>query len=277
MTRLFRAAQRRGVSFRRLRTGPWPSPRILFAEPALSQPGKHMRGRPGHRVDRRIKRQMNRPCQQMQPATAGPSISLVADDRRTERGAMHPDLVRSPGVGPQFQPGPPIGSANNLPVRAGRLAGSLVHDHAPPARPGRSAQRCCNRAMIAENAALNHRPVCFAHEAGREQRLRRDQRRPPQRDDKATGGIGVQPMHEPRSILAAGQDPEPVFDAVPSGRAGMHRQPGRLVDHNEALVLEQDGRVHRPRVAKRPDRQKPAFSRLLTSRLDPTPPEETRR
>ena len=88
--------------------------------------------------------------------------------------------------------------------------------------------------------AVHDRPVGFLHRARGEQALGREQGGAAQRDHQAAGGASVQTMRQPWPVLAPRQQREPVLDAGAARRTGMDRQASGLVEHDEALVLEQN-------------------------------------
>jgi hypothetical protein len=191
-------------------------------------------------VHRRVQRQMDRPSQQMQAAISRP-VSLVSQNRRPQNCTMNPDLMGPPCPRPHLQPGPLRRSAQHTPIGDRVLAPGGIDHHPPALWTGRPPQRRTDGTGITGHSASHHRPVDFPHLPGCKQRLRRDQRRPPQRDHQAAGGIRIQPVHQPRPILPPRQQRKPVLNAPSPGRASMHRQPRRFIQDDEAPVLEQDG------------------------------------
>jgi len=67
------------------------------------------------------------------------------------------------------------------------------------------------------------------------------------RDDQEARGVAVEAMHDPRPALGAVGERCPTGDqrvdqsVVPVTRRGVDHQAGRLVDHGEVIVLEDDG------------------------------------
>jgi hypothetical protein len=62
------------------------------------------------------------------------------------------------------------------------------------------------------------------------------------RDDHEPGCVAVEPVHDPRplGVVAAADRPRERVDERSRrvAGAGMHDEPGRLVDHEQVLVLE---------------------------------------
>ena len=67
-------------------------------------------------------------------------------------------------------------------------------------------------------------------------------------DDHEPGGVAVEPVHDTRAAFGARRQRRPPGHqrvhqrVVPVARRGMHHQAGRLVDHGQVLVLEDDGK-----------------------------------
>ena len=174
---------------------------------------------------------------------AARAIDRVAKQRAAQRGAVDADLVGSAGAGVEFQPGQSIGLAAQHPIGHRALACG-GDDHAPTRAIGLLEQLGVDGAGFALGRARDDGPVGFLGMAGGEFGLRFMQGSTAQGDDQAAGGIGIQPMGEPRPVAAAGELGEAILDAGAAARAGMDRQAGGFVQHGEARVLMKNWYVH---------------------------------
>jgi ELWxxDGT repeat protein len=152
---------------------------------------------------------------------------------------VHAELMCPAGARPQFEPRAAIGPSEHPPLCQGMLP-SRIDRHAPTGRIGDLQQRCVDGSAIGDRCGRHDRPIGLTNPARGERGLCFEQRRPAKRDDEATGGVGVEAMGEPRAVTPARQTRECILDARAAVRAAMHRQARRLVQHDEAGILEQD-------------------------------------
>ena len=86
-------------------------------------------------------------------------------------------------------------------------------------------------------------PVRLARPPGRELGLRGDQGGPFERDNQTAGCVGIEPVHQPRTVAPTREEGEPILDIGSAARTGMHRQPGRFVQNHKPLVTKQEDRL----------------------------------
>jgi Recombinase zinc beta ribbon domain len=160
-------------------------------------------------------------CQKMQFFVRWLAIDRVAQDRATEFRAMHAHLVRASGARPKLQPGYLSVVAEHAPIRHRRLA-FCADDDAPARFCAASQEGRVHRAGFCRRSAAHHRPVDFFGAAGGELGLGCAECGFSERDDEAAGGVRVQPVGQPGSVLAARQQREKIFYAGAAARAGVH-------------------------------------------------------
>src|SRR5947209_2346905 len=152
---------------------------------------------------------------------------------------MNPQLVGPAGARPQFEPSPSVRGAANSVVGDRPLSGG-VDDHPPTAASIELSEPGLDLAFGLGRAALDNRPIDFLHLSAGEQRPQPPQRLrvPPQH--QAAAGIAIEPMGESRRVWQAeAQVVEPTFEIGPASGAGMHGNPGRLVDdENQTVAIE---------------------------------------
>ena len=215
-----------------------------------------MRRRRCLRLHRRI-RQRQRAGQQMQ-AVPRRAIERVADYRPAHMRAMHPQLMRAAGLWCQCQPGSTIAAPEHLPERYRRLP-VASHRHAPAASVGDFGEGGGDFPDIFGGVTLHHRPIGLRHTSFGKRRLRGDQRLFAKSDQQTAGGVGIQSMHQPRTVAAFAEGGEKILNTLPTARPSMDLQPGRLVEHNIMRVRIEKGQVyHRGTLTAAPRRRKAA-------------------
>lgn len=196
---------------------------------------------------------------------ASATICLIADQGVPDVAHMHPDLVRSSGFEPTFnfcrRPAEPVQDGD-----AGHGVAPALEPHCLPLSIGLVARELCgdfhNTAAFEAHSAhtfqsrIAHiRDTITKRSVGSLRCVRRELRGKTMvstirfGDNQNTGCILVDPMNDPRTLLTTdtGQrTPEMVQKCVYQSaggrsRGGVHHHPGRLVDHDQVVILEQDG------------------------------------
>ncbi len=89
-------------------------------------------------------------------------------------------------------------------------------------------------------AALHEREIALVDPALAQQRMQRAQRAAPLRDQQAARGRAVEPVHELELRQLGAQRTQRLDAAERDAGAAVHGEPGRLVEHEQPLVLEHD-------------------------------------
>ncbi len=150
------------------------------------------------------------------------------------------------------------GGAEDPVVGDGALALG-VDRHVPAAAARLFAQRRLDAARRLGRDAGDDRPVDLLDLALREQPAEAAQRFRVAAEDKAPRSVAVEPVGQGRRPRQAeAQQRQPVFEMRPAGRPGMHRDAGRLVDHQHQPVAIQHpvGKVHHPNIVVAPGGRK---------------------
>src|SRR4051812_26438464 len=194
------------------------------------------------------------------------AVDVVAENREAHGGAVHPQLMRAAGDGFEREPGETAlhvsmactlaryglrglrrlrGSRrapHHLPFRHRRLAGR-VGLHPPAELRIEPPERHVDGALLALRPAVDHRPVGLADAAMLEQQAEAGERLAMTPQHEAARGLAIEPMRQFRTARQAiAQMLEPVLKARTTFRPAMHREPGRLVDHQHQPVAVQDAR-----------------------------------
>src|SRR5690606_26868990 len=69
--------------------------------------------------------------------------------------------------------------------------------------------------------------------------MQRSQRGTPLREDETAGRLAIQPVHQRQVLQVRPGKTQQFDDAVTDAAAAVHRRAARLVDHQQAPVLEQ--------------------------------------
>ena len=178
----------------------------------------------------------------------GPPVDGIAQHRMADGREVHADLVGAPGLERHRETRGVLVAVDHLVVRA-RLPPAGAHRH-----PRRVAHRAANRRVDGAVGGLGRpRPRPRRNAARpRGRRARARGRRTPRAagHDQESAGLAVEAVHDARARRLA--DPGQVVPreqavherAVAVSGAGMHHQPGRLVDHHEVVVLVDDDHRH---------------------------------
>ncbi len=189
-------------------------------------------------------------------------VDLVADDRVAEAHRMHADLVGAPGLQGERHPGGPDAGRRQQPPVGHRPLAALADDGHALAVDRMTAERPIDgaggRARYAPDDGLVH----AVDRVDAELAGKADMRPVVLGSDHHAADLAVQPVHDTRSQHAAdaGQArPAMGEQCIDQGIVGMARRwmddhAGRLDQHHQMLVLEQDreltrlgGRDGRPR------------------------------
>ena len=95
--------------------------------------------------------------------------------------------------------------------------------------------------------AGHQRGVGLASLAGAELLLKRGQRAALLGDEQQAGGLAVETVHQFQEPGLRPRTPQLLDHAEAHAAAAVHRHPGRLVDHQQVLILEHDGELARRR------------------------------
>ncbi len=135
-------------------------------------------------------------------------------------------------------------SSHDLPRRHRSLA-VFVRLHPPAALLVEFAERNIDAALLAVWAALDHCPIGLADLALLEQLAEQRERLAVAAEHQAAGGVAVEPVRQRRRARQAeAQRVEIVLQARPALRPAMHREAGRLVDHQHQPVAIEQARQH---------------------------------
>src|SRR6266511_1100964 len=209
-TRLYPGGGRRA-----LEAHPLPALGVDEAEPARVQPEATAGGR---------------------PAPRGSS----ADDGMAEARGLHPELVTAPGAQAELQDG--------------RIAAALAHpvmgDGVPAARARADAQPAIldeaarEDALVIAHPPLHHRHIDALHLAGLELCLKVPLGPDRLGEDEEARGLAIQPVDDegPARRLSGPEivPEQPVRGVLTLALRGDGQEAGRLVDHEEILVLEDE-------------------------------------
>jgi hypothetical protein len=179
----------------------------------------------------------------------GVAIFSVADDRMADQRHVRAQLVLAAGDGLQADPGHrrrglvDDGIVRNRALRpvVVRVVGLV---HALFACPAALDQRLVDLALFGLRHAVDQRPIDLAHRARLKQFSERCRHLAGLGNHQDAGCVPVQPVHQPWPVIHLCRQPhqQPVHVAR-GARSALHRKPGRLVQHVEVLVLEQDQRL----------------------------------
>ena len=134
----------------------------------------------------------------------------------------------------------PPGAAEHAPERPRWLPGR-IDAHAPLARIGRAWRNGqIDRALVPVGHTLRHRPVALLDLSLGEQLAETRQGLAVPAEHQATRGVAVEPMRDLRPARQAEAEVvEPARQRVAAATIGVHRQAGRLVDHQHQSVAVQ--------------------------------------
>ena len=167
---------------------------------------------------------------------------------------MDPQLVGAPGQRTQLQERQAARAPEHAVVRDRGLA-FQIDLHPPAALLVAPAERQVDPARLRRRRALDHRPVGLVDPAGGEQAAEPAQRPVVAPEDQAAAGVAIEPMGELRAPRQAeAQSVQEILEVGAALRAGVHREPRRLVDDQHQRVAVQDARKqllggHSPPVA----------------------------
>src|SRR3954454_10217600 len=170
-------------------------------------------------------------------ASAAP-VAGVPCDGMADRGQVDTDLVRSPGLQPDLEQ---RGSGQALEDRevGSRLAPAPAADGALLRRAVVAPERRVDRARARARVALDQRQIGALHLAGLDDRGEAPVSLWVARDDHEARGVLVESVHDSRpGVLTTAQKISQEVDErrAADARRGMDHEPGRLVDHGQALV-----------------------------------------
>ena len=149
------------------------------------------------------------------------------------------ELVGAPGHRLKRQPGRPPGARDDGIAGAGAASGPDRHAFAAAHAP--LGQRNVDRSPRSGRGAHHQRPVQLAHRARAEGR-RQTRRRPgTARQQKRPAGVLVEAVHQARALARAeAQRIEHGVEMARDAAAALHRETGRLVDHQQLIVAIED-------------------------------------
>ncbi len=134
------------------------------------------------------------------------------------------------------------GPPHHLPLRHRRLP-VRIGLHPPAEVRIEPPQRHVDGAFLGVRAAFDHRPIGLADAAVLEQEAQVRERLAVAAKHEATGGLAVEPVRQlGPARQAVAQSSEPVFQARAAFGPAMHRQAGRLVDHQHQPVAIEHAR-----------------------------------
>ncbi len=176
---------------------------------------------------------------------AGAVVLAVADHGMADRPQVDADLVRAARLelARELRHGDGLDVAGQDLVAGARLLAPLVHRH-PRGEPGGAADRRVDEPSGRLDVAPHERAVPPVHVARGERRHEGRVGRARPCDEQQAGGALVEPVDDagPRRVAHRGQLGEAGEEAVHEragslARAGVHDEAGRLVHHEEVLVL----------------------------------------
>ncbi len=124
-----------------------------------------------------------------------------------------------------------------------RALGGLAAGRDAHARLARAALRDERRGDFRAGlgpAPLHEREIALVDPALAQQRMQRPERAAALGDQQASRGRAVEPVHELELRELGPKRPQRLDAAERDARAAVHREPGRLVEHEQALILEHD-------------------------------------
>ena len=183
------------------------------------------------------------------PLMRRPAIDRIAEQRMADRRHVDPYLVRAPGLQPAFYQRGVAPVLELLPMGDGALASPILHDCdflAVAARAGEGRVYCTfhsrrhaghgGKIAAVDRVRLELLGQPFVGDVGLG-------------DNQEAGRVLVDPVNDPGPGNSAdsGQASAAMVEqgvdqcSVAVARGGMNDQPGRLVDHQQMLVFEEDG------------------------------------
>src|SRR5438270_1055473 len=153
---------------------------------------------------------------------------------------MDAQLVGPPSPRARSEPSPSVGGAADT-VVCGCPLPVGINDHAPAAASIELSKSGLDPSREFGWAILNDGPIDFLHRPAGEQRAQPPQRLrvPPQHQTAA--GVAIETVRERRRVRQAeAQLVELAFEIGTAAGAGMHGNPGRLVDDDDQTVAIKD-------------------------------------
>jgi len=179
------------------------------------------------------------------PAAAPSPVHGIAHHRMPDVFQVRPDLMGSASVKLEPEQVDYVEPGHDKSVGPG---GSAVrHDGHALAIIRVPGQRCIDGERTGVEVAPDQRGITAADPAGSESGSDSAMGKIGFRDDHQSGGVSVEAMHDPRTALGTSCEGRAPRDqrihqrVVPMPRGGMYYQPGRLVEHRQVVVFEDDG------------------------------------
>ncbi len=182
------------------------------------------------------------------------AVTLVAGERMAGLRRLHPDLVRTAGHDAHFEQGGHAADLDRTEDAGRRLAARVHGDHPLTAAHG-LAQAVLQLDLAEVPVALDQCEITLLHAAVTQQFMQRAQGAASLGNEQATAGVAVQPVYELEVRRIRTGRPQRLDDAVGETAAAVHGNPGRLVEHDEPLVLVQDAGLE-PEPGRAPARRR---------------------
>src|SRR5215213_4614435 len=174
------------------------------------------------------------------------AVHRVARDRQADRPEVDADLVRSSGLEVDGEERVRRKQLAQLEVRHG-VAGRVGVERLARAVATVAADRRLDPSPPRTRPAPHQRQVLALDLAPTEQRLKAALHGIRACDDEQARRVAVEPVDDARpvGVVAAGRAADQAVDerARPAAGSGMHDDPGRLVDHEQVVVLVRNAEV----------------------------------
>jgi hypothetical protein len=200
--------------------------------------------RPSERDRGRVQEHAAQPERPHPGVVLAVAVLVVARDGMSRESRMDADLVGASGADGDFHERRNVTVMRDvLEVGERNLAGAM-HAHDTLAALARMGQDRRIDRLAAEPPAPGHqRRVMLLHRALAQQRMCQPQGRPRSRDEQASAGVTIEPMHELEGFLRA-QRTQRLDGAEREPRAAVHREACRFVEHQQARIFLDDRGAH---------------------------------